>query len=147
MPEAPTFAKFYPLARQGFAPLIQRWRTYASATDERSLMLLADTARIAELGQPPVTLPDAALFAQWSSGERNDPPLWLLKALVFLIVQMPAHPMPESATEQAAWGYLWLRLRPWSSYEEAQRALPLHLHATLNEALPIGWQDMQAQRL
>lgn len=147
MPEAPTFAKFYPLARQGFAPLIQRWRTNVSATDERSLMMLADTARIAELGQPPVALPDTILLAQWGSGERDDAPLWLLKALIFLIVQMPSRPEPESIAEQAAWGYLWLRLRRWTSLEEALHALPEHLQTALNDILPIGWEDMQAQRL
>ena len=147
MPEAPTFAKFYPLARQGFAPLIQRWRTHVTATDERSLMMLADTARIADLGQPPVELPVPETLVQWASGKRDDPPLWLLKALLFLIVQMPSRPVPDSAAEQAAWAYLWLRLRPWSSVDDACRALPEHLQGVLSDALPIGWQDMQAQRL
>ena len=147
MPEAPTFAKFYPLARQGFSPLLQRWRAHADATDERSMLLLADTARIADLGQPPDALPDTALLAQWANAERRDVPLWLLKAVLFLIVQMPARPVPSSPAEQAAWSYLWLRLRPWNSCDEAQQALPAHLHGALDETLMLGWQDMQAQRL
>ena len=147
MPEAPTFAKLYPLARQGFPLLIQRWRANASTTDERTLMLLADTARIAALGQPPDELPSAKKLIEWATGERNDPPLWLLKALLFLIVQMPARPLPVSVAEQAAWSYLWIRLRPWRSYEEACQSLPDYLQSPLADALPLSWQDMQAQRL
>lgn len=147
MPEPLTFAKFYPLARQGFPLLIQQWREHALATDERTLMLLADTARIATLGHPPTELPSAKQLAQWATGERDDPPLWLLKALLFLIVQMPACPLPASTAEQAAWSYLWIRLRHWISYEEAHESLPDYLQIPLANMLPLSWQDMQAQRL
>lgn len=147
MPHALSFAKFYARARAGQPALIRQWVQLTDTTDEQALTLLSDTARIAKLGFPSTPPPTAKLWHAWAEGRRDDVPLWLVKALVFLMAQMPTHPMPNSDDEAITWAYVWIRLRPWPSCDDAKGALPAHLKCTLSSLLAMAWDDLQAQRL
>lgn len=135
---------FYAKARQGFPCLIRRWQRTADTTDERARVVLSDTARLLGFlneSTPPLTAPLSTF-----SLPQAQPPLWLLKAVVFLLAQMPARPAPESDEEAAAWAYIWLRIRPAASLEEVRTRCPAHLKAALSPWLAAGWDDLRAQR-
>lgn len=136
---------FYAKARAGFPQLVTCWRHKADATDERALIILSDTARLMEYSPPETPIAPEQL-ATWSALGALVP-LWLIKALVFLMTQMPARPSPHSETEAAAWVYGWLRLRTYTSPEEARARIPAHLQAALTPLIAAGWEDLTLQRL
>ncbi|MGB8711821.1 MAG: hypothetical protein WCD50_01670 [Onishia taeanensis] len=140
MPETPFYAK----AMRGASRLVGHWLLLGQATPERLAMILADTARVAKLGEPEET-PNGATLEAWGSG--TQPPLWAARAASFLLMQMPAKPAPRDETEACAWAYCWLRNRDFDSFEDAEAALPDHLNEALVEALPAAWADRISQRL
>ncbi|PAU75875.1 hypothetical protein [Halomonas salipaludis] len=140
MPESPFYAK----AMRGASKLVGHWLLLGQADPDRLAMILADTARVAKLGEPEET-PDGATLGAWS-GDAT-PPLWAARAATFLLLQMPAKPLPRDEFEACAWAYCWLRLRHFESLADAQAALPAHLAEPLAEALPAAWHDHQRLRL
>lgn len=140
MPEAPFYAK----AMRGASRLVGHWLMIGQADPDRLAMILADTARLAKLGEPEDT-PSGAILNAWSGDAQ--PPLWAARTALFLLVQMPSRPVPRDELEGSAWAYCWLRNRAFDSYDEARAALPAHLHEPLREALEQAWADRESQRL
>ncbi|GGY08283.1 hypothetical protein GCM10007160_39640 [Litchfieldella qijiaojingensis] len=140
MPESPFYAK----AMRGTSRLVGHWLMIGQADSDRLAMILADTARVAKLGEPEDT-PDGATLQAWSGD--SQPPLWAARAATFLLMQMPSRPAPRDELEACAWAYCWLRNRRFESYDEARAALPEHLLDSLDEALNEAWADSQSQRL
>ncbi|SHF76113.1 hypothetical protein SAMN02745148_03469 [Modicisalibacter ilicicola DSM 19980] len=140
MPESAFYAK----AMQGTSRLVGHWLLLGQATPDRLAMILADTARLARLGEPEET-PSGATLEGWSRGRH--PPLWAARTALFLLVQMPSRPVPRDEFEACAWAYCWLRNRRFGDVSEARDALPGHLHETLATVLEQAWLDKQTQRL
>ncbi|MCK0716431.1 hypothetical protein ACFO0U_09145 [Chromohalobacter sarecensis] len=140
MPET----SFYAKAMRGTPRLVRRWLMLGQAAPDRLAMILADTSRLAGLGEPE-SEPDGHCLREWS-GERQ-PPLWAARTAVFLLVQMPARPTPDDDEEACAWAYCWLRNREFDSLEAAHDALPSHLRDPLAAALDAAWVDQNALRL
>lgn len=135
---------FYAKAMRGTSRLIGHWLMIGQAEPGRLAMILADTARVAKLGEPEDT-PDAATLQAW--GGDTQPPLWAARAAAFLLTQVPARPVPRDELEASAWAYCWLRNRRFESLEEARSTLPDHLRDPLDSALNEAWADAQCQRL
>lgn len=140
MPESPFYAK----AMRGASRLVGHWLLLGQADPDRLAMILADTARLAKLGDPEDT-PSGATLGEWSGDAQ--PPLWAARTSLFLLVQMPAHPLPRDEVEAAAWAYCWLRNRSFDGFDQAREALPAHLREALEPALAQAWADQQSQRL
>ncbi|SDJ22076.1 hypothetical protein SAMN04487954_103369 [Billgrantia gudaonensis] len=138
---------FYAKARQGMPGLIDQWRRLGRGDADRLALILAETARVAHLGDPEAT-PDGATLKAWSQpGAQNDIPLWAARTATFLLVQMPARPMPQSEQEACSWAYCWLLNRDFDSVEAAREALPEHLRERLVHAVGAAWADRQGLRL
>lgn len=135
---------FYAKAMRGASRLVGHWLLLGQATPDRLAVILADTARLAKLGEPEDT-PNGAMLGEWSGDAQ--PPLWAARTALFLLVQMPARPIPRDDLEAAAWAYCWLRNRSFDDFTQAHQALPEHLHETLQAALEQAWADRQSQRL
>ena len=138
---------FYAKVRQGMPALIGQWLHLGRGDADRLALILAETARVARLGAPETT-PDGATLAAWSQpGAQDDTPLWAARTATFLLVQMPARPLPQGEAEACAWAYCWLRNRDFASREEARAALPAHLRERLGHAVGAAWADRQGLRL
>lgn len=138
---------FYAKVRRGLPALVGQWLRLGQADIDRLALILAETARVAKLGEPEAT-PNGATLIDWSGPEAGDDiPLWAARTATFLLVQMPARPLPESDDEACAWAYCWLRNRDFDSFEAAERALPEHLREPLAAALKAAWTDRQGLRL
>ncbi|GEN28204.1 hypothetical protein HVA01_18500 [Halovibrio variabilis] len=137
---------FYTKMRAGLPALLRQWRALGQADADRLALILAETARVAKLGEPEVT-PSGATLDHWSTASAEDIPLWAPRTAVFLLNQMPARPLPDSDAEACAWAYCWLRNRSFDSLQAAHDALPEHLKAPLQEALEAAWRDQQGLRL
>ncbi len=138
---------FYAKVRRGLPGLIARWQEIGRDSPDRLALILAETARVAKLGQPEAT-PDAATLTAWADPEAPDEvPLWAGRTALFLLVQMPARPLPVDDDEACAGAYCWLRNRDPDSYEAARDALPEHLREPLDAALKAAWTDRQGLRL
>ncbi|EPC01820.1 hypothetical protein L861_21585 [Litchfieldella anticariensis FP35 = DSM 16096] len=135
---------FYAKAMRGTSRLVGHWLMIGQADPDRLAMILADTARVAKLGEPEDT-PDGITLQDWSGDAQ--PPLWAARAATFLLMQIPACPVPRDELEACAWAYCWLRNRRFSSFDEAMTALPDHLLEPLGDALNEAWADTQSQRL
>ncbi|GAB2803493.1 hypothetical protein GCM10027040_34730 [Halomonas shantousis] len=140
MPESPFYAK----AMRGCSRLVGHWLLIGQARPDQLAAILADTARIAKLGEPDRT-PDGATLTAWSGD--THPPLWAARSALFLLVQLPSCPVPQGEEEACAWAYCWLRNRDFDSLDAAQNALPEHLRQPLDAALVAAWQDQGARRL
>lgn len=138
---------FYAKVRRGLPATLARWLALGRGDADRLALILAETARVAGLGQPEST-PDGATLARWSQGS-GEIPLWAARTAVFLLIQMPAHPQPLSDDEACSWAYCWLRNRHHPSLEAALQALPVHLRElpTLQATMAEAWQDHQNLRL
>ncbi len=138
---------FYAKVRRGLPAVIGQWRRLGQGDEARLALILAETARVAKLGEPEAT-PDAATLAAWSEPGAGDAiPLWAARTATFLLVQMPARPLPEGQDEASAWAYCWLRNREFPDHTSARAALPEHLRAPLDAALKAAWADRQGLRL
>lgn len=138
---------FYAKVRRGLPALIDQWRRLGQGDPERLALILAETARVAKLGMPEES-PDAAALAAWSAPEAGDAvPLWAARTATFLLVQMPARPLPQSHDEACAWAYCWLRNRDFDDCAAAERALPEHLREPMSHALHAAWTDLRGLRL
>ncbi|WP_136249310.1 hypothetical protein [Halomonas borealis] len=138
---------FYAKVLRGLPALIARWRDLGCDAPDRLALILAETARVAKLGEPEAT-PDAATLHAWADPEAADEvPLWAGRTALFLLVQMPARPLPADDAEACAWAYCWLRNRAPESFEAARDALPEHLRQPLGAALKAAWIDQQGLRL
>lgn len=138
---------FYAKVRQGMPALIDQWRRLGRGDADRLALILAETARVARLGEPEAT-PDGATLAAWSQpGAGDGIPLWAARTATFLLVQMPARPVPASDEEACAWAYCWLLNRDFDSVEAARAALPEHLRERLDHAVGAAWADRQGLRL
>jgi len=138
---------FYAKVRRGLPALIDQWQHLGQGDADRLALILAETARVAKLGQPEAT-PDGATLASWTAPEAGDEiPLWAARTAAFLLVQMPARPLPGSDDEACAWAYCWLRNRDFSDHESAETALPTHLRGPLAAPLKAAWLDRQGLRL
>ncbi|WP_416140798.1 hypothetical protein ACM26W_02425 [Halomonas sp. HK25] len=138
---------FYAKVRRGLPALIDQWRALGQGDADRLALILAETARVAKLGQPEAT-PDGATLAAWAEPEAGEEiPLWAARTATFLLVQMPARPLPKSDDEACAWAYCWLRNRDFADHESAEAALPAHLHGPLTAPLKAAWLDRQGLRL
>ena len=138
---------FYAKVRRGVPALIGQWLALGQGDAGRLGLILAETARVAKLGQPEAT-PDGATLAAWSEPDTGDePPLWAARTAAFLLMQMPARPLPGSDDEACAWAYCWLRNRDFTDHESARAALPDHLREPLATALKAAWHDRQGLRL
>ncbi|MCE8016825.1 hypothetical protein HOP62_12175 [Halomonas sp. MCCC 1A17488] len=138
---------FYAKVRRGMPELIAQWRRLGQGDPDRLALILAETARVARLGEPEAT-PDGATLEAWSEpGAEDDIPLWAARTATFLLIQMPARPVPKSDDEACAWAYCWLRNRDFASVDEARAALPDHLQVTLTHAVGAAWADRQGLRL
>ena len=135
---------FYPQAQRGLPGLLRAWLTHGRGDSERLAVLLADTARIASLGQP-ASNPDGETLEQWAA--EGGAPLWAPKAALFLLMQMPARPVPQGPDDACAWAYCWLRMREHDSPTAALMALPEHLRQPLAWPIEAAWQDLTHQRL
>jgi len=140
MPEATFYAK----AMRGASRLVGHWLLIGEASPDRLAMILADTARLAKLGEPEDT-PDGATLCAWSGDVQ--PPLWAARTALFLLVQMPSRPLPRDELEACAWAYCWLRNRDFESPGNALAALPGHLHEPLREPLERAFADQNSRRL
>lgn len=138
---------FYAKVRRGLPATLARWLALGRGDADQLALILAETARVAGLGQPEST-PDGATLTRWSQGS-DDVPLWAARTAVFLLIQMPAHPQPLSDDEACSWAYCWLRHRHHPDLEAALQALPKHLRElpTLQAAMTDAWQDHQNLRL
>ncbi|MFC0336622.1 hypothetical protein SAMN05421848_0789 [Kushneria avicenniae] len=143
-----TDSDFYTSAMAGLPSLIERWLEIGDTTPDKLGIILADTARVARLGDPEGD-PDGDTLHRWASpGSRTDqPPAWAARSALFLLSQMPAHPMPQTPSQCDGWAWTWIRLRHWESLEKAQDALPQWLAPALRTRLARAWQDHTAQRL
>lgn len=138
---------FYAKVRRGLPALVGQWLRLGQADTDRLALILAETARVAKLGDPEAT-PSGATLVAWSEPDAGDAiPLWAARTATFLLVQMPARPVPESDDEACAWAYCWLRNRDFDGFEAAERALPEHLREPLAVALKAAWTDRQGLRL
>ncbi|MDR5868537.1 hypothetical protein [Halomonas koreensis] len=137
---------FYAKVRRGLPAVIARWLELGRGDPDRLALILAETARVARLGEPEAT-PDGATLQAWAAGQGDEIPLWAGRTAVFLLVQMPARPLPEGDDEACAWAYCWLRNREPASFEAAAEALPEHLRPGLDAALKAAWTDRQGLRL
>lgn len=138
---------FYAKVRRGMPALIAQWRKLGSGDPDRLALILAETARVAKLGQPDET-PDGDTLVAWSRPEAGDViPLWAARTAAFLLMQMPARPAPHSDDEACAWAYCWLLNRSFDDVETARAALPAHLHDKLTHAVGAAWADRQGLRL
>lgn len=138
---------FYAKVRRGIPALIDQWRQLGQGDPDRLALILAETARVAKLGEPEAT-PDGATLEAWCQPEAGDSvPLWAARTATFLLVQMPARPVPKSDDEACAWAYCWLRNRDFESVDEARAALPAHLQEKLTHAVGAAWADRQGLRL
>lgn len=138
---------FYAKVRRGMPALIDQWRQLGQGEPDRLALILAETARVAKLGEPEAT-PDGTRLAEWSrSGSGDDIPLWAARTAAFLLFQMPARPVPKSEDEACAWAYCWLRNREFTSVDQARAALPAHLQERLTHAVGAAWADRQGLRL
>lgn len=138
---------FYAKVRRGIPALIDQWRQLGQGDPDRLALILAETARVARLGEPEAT-PDGAMLEAWRQPEAGDRiPLWAARTAAFLLIQMPARPLPKSDDEACAWAYCWLRNREFASADEARAALPTHLQEALTHAVGAAWADRQGLRL
>lgn len=137
---------FYAKVRRGLPAVIARWLELGRGDPDRLALILAETARVARLGEPEAT-PDGATLQAWADGQGDEIPLWAGRTAVFLLVQMPARPLPGDDHEACAWAYCWLRNREPASFEAAAEALPEHLRPALDAALKAAWTDRQGLRL
>lgn len=137
---------FYAKVRRGLPAVIARWRALGRGDPDRLALILAETARVARLGEPEAT-PDGATLDDWAAGQGDEIPLWAGRTAVFLLVQMPARPVPAEDAEACAWAYCWLRNREPANFEVAAEALPEHLREPLEAALKAAWTDRQGLRL
>lgn len=140
MPESP----FYSKAMRGASQLVGHWLLLGQADPDRLAQILADTARLANLGEPEST-PNGATLHAWSGDAQ--PPQWAMRSALFLLVQIPSRPVPRDEAEACAWAYCWLRNRSFDDFEQAIDALPEHLQGPLTSALEQAWADQQSQRL
>ncbi|WP_183326016.1 hypothetical protein [Halomonas cerina] len=138
---------FYAKVRRGLPALIRQWLTLGQADTDRLALLLAETARVAKLGTPEATPSGATLIAWGDPRCQEEIPLWAGRTATFLLVQMPARPMPASDDEACAWAYCWLRNRDFADVQAAEQALPKHLRAPLAGPLRAAWADRQGLRL
>lgn len=141
MPESTFYAKVL----RGIPRLVGHWLLLGQASPDRLAMILADTARLAKLGEPAEAAPSGKQLEKWSNDQQ--PPLWAARTSLFLLVQMPSRPVPRDECEACAWVYCWLRNRAFENCDEALKALPEHLHGSLAPALERAWADKQTQRL
>lgn len=137
---------FYAKVRRGLPDLVAQWLTLGQGDADRLALLLAETARVTRIGLPEET-PSGETLAAWSRPDGEEAPLWAARTATFLLVQMPARPVPASDDEACAWAYCWLRNRDPDSYEAARDALPEHLREPLDAALKAAWTDRQGLRL
>lgn len=138
---------FYAKVRRGLPAVIGQWRQLGQGDEDRLALLLAETARVAKLGEPEAT-PDGETLVDWSAPDAGDIiPLWAARTATFLLVQMPARPVPFDDDEACAWAYCWLRNRAFDDCAAAERALPEHLREPLAAALKAAWTDRQGLRL
>ncbi|MFO8046896.1 MAG: hypothetical protein R6U30_13630 [Halomonas sp.] len=138
---------FYAKVRRGLPALIGQWQALGQGDADRLALILAETARVAKLGQPETT-PNGATLAAWTEpGAGDEIPLWAARTAAFLLVQMPARPLPTNDDEACAWAYCWLRNRDFSDHESAEAALPDHLRGPLTVPLKAAWLDRQGLRL
>ncbi|MGM8931903.1 hypothetical protein [Salinicola halophyticus] len=135
---------FYARVLAGNSKLVGHWLLLGQADPDRLAMILADTARIAKLGEPEST-PDGATLTHWS-GDAT-PPRWAARTSLFLLVQMPGKPRPRDDDEACAWAYCWLHNRQFEAFETARDSLPAHLRECLAAPLVEAWQDYRGQRL
>ncbi|MDX5433257.1 MAG: hypothetical protein LPK20_06780 [Halomonas sp.] len=134
---------FYAKVRRGMPALIGQWLELGQGDPDRLALILAETARVARVGEPDAT-PDGATLAEWSQDEAGDRiPLWAARTATFLLVQMPARPVPKDDDEACAWAYCWLRNREFANVDEARAALPAHLQDMLTHAVGAAWADRQ----
>lgn len=138
-----TQSHFYAKVQAGLPGLVHRLIEHADAPPERLSMILGDTARLTGLGDP-ADNPEASTLIHWS---QQRPPLWVARTALFLLIQMPARPTPDGDDEQAAWAYVWLRMREHESCEAAINALPPYLRFILKKPLETAWADLKGQRL
>lgn len=140
-------SSFYAKVRRGLPAVIAQWLALGQGDTDRLALILAETARVAKLGEPEAT-PSGATLEAWCDAERHDEiPLWAGRTAVFLLVQMPARPQPADDDEACAWAYCWLRNRQVDDYDAAMAGLPDHLRAPLDAALKAAWVDQQGLRL
>lgn len=143
-PHASQARSFYARVVSGSSALVGHWLLLGQADPDRLAMILADTARIAKLGEPETT-PDGAILSAWSGD--TAPPRWAARTALFLLIQMPARPAPRSEDEACAWAYCWLRNRTFDSLPAARAALPEHLREPLHHPLEDAWHDYRGLRL
>lgn len=137
---------FYAKVRRGLPDLVAQWLTLGQGDADRLALLLAETARVTRIGLPEET-PSGETLAAWSRPDGEEAPLWAARTATFLLVQMPARPVPASDDEACAWAYCWLRNRDVESVEAAEQALPEHLREPLAAALRAAWTDLKGLRL
>ncbi|QEA38865.1 hypothetical protein FGL86_07110 [Pistricoccus aurantiacus] len=135
---------FYAKAMRGASRLIEHWLSIGQASPDRLAMILADTARLANLGDVKKT-PHGDELKHWSHDKQ--PPLWAARTALFLLIQMPRRPLPRDDLEACAWAYCWLRNQRFDSFDQARAALPAHLVDSLTQALKEAWADRRRQRL
>lgn len=136
---------FYAKVLRGTSRVVEHWLLLGQASPDRLAMILADTARLAKLGEPEEAAPNGKQLEEW--GNSRQPPLWAARTSLFLLVQMPSRPVPRDEHEACAWAYCWLRNRSFETVIQAIEALPEHLREPLKPALAQAWADKQAQRL
>ncbi len=137
---------FYAKVRRGLSALVAQWLTLGQGDAEHLALLLAETARVTRIGHPEHT-PDGETLAKWSHPDGEEPPLWAARTATFLLVQMPARPLPAGDDEASAWAYCWLRNRNFVDLADAEQALPDHLRVPLAVALRAAWRDLKGLRL
>lgn len=136
---------FYAKVCRGMPALIRQWLILGRGDADRLALILAETARVAGLGEPGET-PNGEQLQHWAEGGEL-PPHWAVRTALFLLVQMPARPTPESDNEACAWAYCWLRNRDFTNRDAALSALPDHLRSQLSHAVTAAWADRQGLRL
>jgi len=138
---------FYAKVRQGMPALIGQWLTHGRGDPERLALILAETARVAGLGDPGAT-PDGDTLIHWATSDAEPAaPHWAVRTALFLLVQMPARPIPGDDHEACAWAYCWLRNREFENRDAAINALPEHLRQAMAAAVTAAWADRQGLRL
>ncbi|MGM0982795.1 MAG: hypothetical protein ACQEXG_05120 [Pseudomonadota bacterium] len=137
---------FYAKVRRGLPALVAQWLTLGQGDADRLALLLAETARVTRIGIPETT-PGGDTLVDWSRPEGEEPPLWAARTATFLLVQMPARPLPATDDEACAWAYCWLRNRDFEDLAAAEQALPEHLREPLATALRAAWTDLKGLRL
>ena len=138
---------FFAKVCRGMPALIGQWLALGRGDPDRLALILAETARVAGLGDPGET-PDGATLERWAAADNDEiPPHWAVRTALFLLVQMPARPTPGDETEACAWAYCWLRNRAFDSRDAAVDALPEHLRQPLAAAVTAAWVDRQGLSL